>query len=92
MLYLWYLVILAAIIIQIIVVVKIFQNEGALKGILGLICGLYAFIWGWMNAGKYNIRNLMMIWTVLIIISIILNIVTGGLYGMSGAGPANVTP
>ena len=34
----------------IIVLIKLFQNEGVLKGILGLICGLYTFIWGWMNA------------------------------------------
>ena len=62
----------------VIVLIKLFQNEGALKGILGLICGLYTFIWGWMNASRLNIRNIMMIWTALIILSIIINVVTGG--------------
>ena len=33
----------------IIVLIKLFQKEGALKGVLGLICALYTFIWGWMK-------------------------------------------
>ena len=61
----------------IIVLIKLFQNEGALKGILGLICGLYTFIWGWMNSERLGIRNIMMIWTLLIIIQLILNFVFG---------------
>jgi hypothetical protein len=58
----------------IMVLIKLFQNEGALKGILGLICSLYTFIWGWMNADKLNIKQLMMIWTGLILGSIVLNV------------------
>jgi len=72
-----WLVILAMVVVQILVVVKMFQNAGALHGILGLICGLYAYIWGWMNSAKLNIRNLMIIWTVLIILVFILNILFG---------------
>lgn len=75
--YLIWLLALAAFVIQILVVVKMFQNAGALHGILGIICGLYAYIWGWMNSAKYNIRNLMFIWTALIVLIIILNIVFG---------------
>lgn len=75
--YLIWLLALVAFVIQILVVVKMFQNAGALHGILGIICGLYAYIWGWLNSGKYNIRNLMLIWTALIILVIILNIVFG---------------
>lgn len=56
----------------IIVLIKIFQNDGALKGIIGLICSLFAFIWGWMNAARLGVKNIMMIWTVLIIIFMIL--------------------
>jgi hypothetical protein len=62
----------------VIVLIKLFQNEGALKGILGLICGLYTFIWGWMNATKLNIMNIMLIWTILLIASIVINVMTGG--------------
>lgn len=66
-------------IIFIIVLIKLFQNEGALKGILGLICSLYTFIWGWMNASKLNIRNLMLIWTLLIVLGIICNVMGGAM-------------
>jgi hypothetical protein len=69
---------LGCVICWIIVLIKLFQNEGALKGILGLICGLYTFIWGWMNATRLSIKNIMMIWTLLIILSIIINAMTGG--------------
>jgi hypothetical protein len=31
-----------------------------------------------MNAGKLNIRNIMLIWTALILLSIILNVASGG--------------
>ena len=62
----------------IIVLIKLFQNEGALKGILGLICGMYTFIWGWMNATKLGIKNIMLIWTALLILSIVFNIASGG--------------
>ena len=61
----------------IIVLIKLFQNEGALKGILGIICALYAFIWGWMNADKLGVRNIMMIWSLLVIVQLVLNFVFG---------------
>ena len=81
---LYMVVLLADVVVAIIVLIKLFQNEGALKGILGLICGLYTFIWGWMNANRLNIKNLMIIWTLLIIVLIILQVVTGGMMAMRG--------
>lgn len=78
-----WLVLLAAFVVQILVVVKMFQNAGALHGILGLICGLYAYIWGWMNSGKLGLRNLMIIWTVLIILYAVLF----GTIGVPQMGP-----
>jgi hypothetical protein len=74
------LVALGCLVCFIMVLIKMFQNEGALKGILGLICSLYAFIWGWMNATKLGIKNIMMIWTLLIIVAIILNFLGGFSY------------
>ena len=72
----------------VIVLIKLFQNEGALKGILGLICSLYTFIWGWINADKYGIKNIMLIWTLLIIVSLILNFAFGGFsYAYPTVGP-----
>ncbi|HJQ70539.1 MAG TPA: hypothetical protein VKA70_16295 [Blastocatellia bacterium] len=66
----------------IIVLIKLFQNEGALKGILGLICSLYTFVWGWMNSTKLNLKTIMLIWTGLIILGLIVQFATGAsMYG-----------
>ena len=55
----------------------LFKDDGTGKGILGFICGLYTFIWGWQNSGKLNIKNVMMIWTVLFVASIAVNAIGG---------------
>ena len=83
---------LGSLICFIIVLIKLFQNEGALKGILGLICGIYTFIWGWMNADKLGIKNIMMIWTALILISLVLNFAFGVAMIPYSAGPTNIAP
>ena len=90
MLWIFYIVVLALLVVQILVVVKMFQNEGALKGILGLICGLYAFIWGWMNANRLGIKNLMLAWTALLILAIILNVFVLGTGAAGGYGTVPV--
>jgi len=64
----------------VIVLIKLFQTQGIIHGILGLICGLYAFIWGWIHATELNLRNIMMIWSLLIILSIVVNYLSGGFY------------
>jgi len=88
-----WLVLLAAIVCQILVVVKMFQNAGALHGILGLLCGLYALVWGWMNADKYGIKNLMLAWTGLLILYVILAAIFGGGFSYSYGVPGTpVTP
>ena len=70
---------LGSLICFIIVLIKQFQNAGVVHGIIGIItCGLWTFIWGWMNASKLNIKNIMMIWTLLFILCIILNVMSGG--------------
>ncbi len=64
MYYLGILLNLAAFVAALLVLVKLFQTKGVGHGILGLICGLYTFIWGWMNAKKLNLMNHMIVWTV----------------------------
>lgn len=71
---------LGCIICLIMVVIKMFQEQGALHGILGIICGLYAFIWGWINSDRLGIRNIMLIWTLLIVVSIVLGYLGGFSY------------
>jgi hypothetical protein len=57
-----------------VVLVKLFQKEGLLKGILGLICMIYTFIWGWLNIKNesLNLKNWMYIWTGAIVLGIVL--------------------
>ena len=69
---------IASFVCFIIVLIKQFQQGGALHGIIGIItCGIWTFIWGWMNGGRLNIKNIMMIWTLLIVVGIILNVLGG---------------
>jgi membrane-bound ClpP family serine protease len=64
----------------IIVLIKLFQKGGLLKGILGLICMLYTFYWGWRNAKAQNLTTVMWVWTGLVVLLIVLNVLatTGG--------------
>jgi hypothetical protein len=80
-------VLVACIICQIIVAIKIFQNDGALKGILALICGLFGLIWGWMNATRLGIKNIMIIWTLLLIVYLILGAIGGFNFNYSVGTP-----
>jgi len=77
---------LGSLICFIIVLIKQFQNAGALHGIIGIItCGIWTFIWGWMNSGKLNLRNLMMAWTALWILAVVLNVAGGGFHYSFGS-------
>jgi hypothetical protein len=61
----------------IVVLVKLFQKEGVLKGILGLICMIYTYIWGWMHVKdeSLKLKTWMWVWTGAIILGIILNVI-----------------
>jgi hypothetical protein len=80
MIYLGYLAAIVSLICWILVLIKMFPAEGALKGILAIICGLYAFIWGWMNAAKFNLRNIMIAWTIAIIVQVITSFMGAPIY------------
>jgi hypothetical protein len=62
---------IAMLVLFIMVLIKLFQEKGVLHGILGLICSLYTFIWGWMNADRLNIKNIMLYWSGAIVLYII---------------------
>ena len=83
---------LGSLICFIIILIKQFQEGGVVHGIIGIItCGIWTFIWGWINAGKLGIRNIMMIWTLLIVVCIIINVMFGGMYAFMPQRPT-VTP
>ena len=61
--------------VGLVVLVRLFQTEGPLKGVLGLICMLYTYIWGWINAKKLNLTTIMLIWTAVIVVSIVITVI-----------------
>ena len=67
---------ITSIICLILVLIKLFPAEGPVKGVLGIICGIYTFIWGWQNVNRFNLRQIMQIWTVAIIAGIVLNVLS----------------
>jgi hypothetical protein len=60
----------------IVVLIKLFKREGVIKGILGIICMLYTFIWGWIHVKEEDLKTIMWIWTALWILGVILSIAT----------------
>ena len=79
---------LGSLVCFIIVLIKQFQIGGAIHGIIGIVtCGIWTFIWGWMNAGKANIRNIMLIWTVLFVVSLVMGAIGGFSYGFKLGTP-----
>jgi hypothetical protein len=74
---LYWLASLGSVVCWVMVLIKMFPAEGPLKGILAIICGLYAFVWGWINASRFNLRNIMLAWTVCILICIATGAVAG---------------
>ncbi|MEE2827997.1 MAG: hypothetical protein VX498_02315 [Myxococcota bacterium] len=70
----------------IMILIKMFgdkENGGVGKGIFGLICSLYALIWGWQNHGTHNNKGVMMAWTAAIIFSIVANVLITVMFGAS---------
>ncbi len=63
------------------VVVRLGKAKGFLHGILGLICSLYAFIWGWMVAKEQNLQKVMIAWSVLLILGVLLGFISNSYMG-----------
>ena len=69
----------------IVVLWKLFQKEGLVKAILGFICMLYTYIWGWQHIKDetLNLKTWMYVWTGAVVLGLILAVV-GGMQGASG--------
>jgi hypothetical protein len=74
MYYLGYLCILAGFVCQILLAVQAFKRSKILPGILCIICGLFAIIYGFMKADEWGVKNLVIAMTILLLVG-------GGLYG-----------
>ncbi len=69
----------------IIVLIKIFGESVGL-GILGIVCGLFAFIYGWVKCAEYGIQKVMFVWTAFFGVSILLQVITMVLIGGRAVG------
>ncbi|HEX8324081.1 MAG TPA: hypothetical protein VF595_09215 [Tepidisphaeraceae bacterium] len=67
--------------------VRLFQAGKTLEGVLG-ICPLIGFILGWVRAKELDHTKVMLIWTVCVVVSILLNIVIAS----SGAATPALQP
>ena len=76
---------IGSLICLILVLIKLFPAEGPVKGVLGIICGIYTFIWGWQNVNRFNLRQIMQIWTAAIIAYFVLFFLTMIMGGMSAS-------
>ena len=65
---------LGSLVCWVFVLIKIFQDKNIGVGIVGIICPLVAFIYGWVKANEYGIQKIMLIWTALIVAGIVLNV------------------
>jgi len=68
---------IGSIICWIIVLIKMFKNEKPLIGVLGIFCGLWAFIWGWMKASTLGLKKTMLIWSACIGLTIVGQVISG---------------
>lgn len=72
------------------VLIKQFRNAGVVHGIVGLVtCGIWTFIWGWINAGKLNLTSIMLVWTLLIAACTFIYLMLGAVYSFT---PPTATP
>jgi hypothetical protein len=49
------------------VLIALFKKEGAGLGILGILCNIYAFIWGWIKSTELGLKKTMLVWTLSIV-------------------------
>ncbi|MEJ2282790.1 MAG: tetratricopeptide repeat protein [Desulfobacterales bacterium] len=68
---------IVGLILWVMVLIKLFKNEGALKGILGFFCGIYVFIWGWMKHKQLAMTKTMTVWSLMIVIPMLIVPVMG---------------
>lgn len=66
---------IVAIACWIFVLIKMFGDKekgGTLHGVIGILtCGIWAFIWGWINSARHqHLRNVMIAWSIAWVVGI----------------------
>ena len=71
------------------VLIVLFKKEGAGLGILGILCNIYAFIWGWMKSTELGLKKTMVWWTLCIVAAIGVGVVASiSMAGVVASDPA----
>jgi hypothetical protein len=78
------LLVLAQFICFVMVVIKMFQHDQSGLGIACIVLalctglgGILAFIMGWVKAGEWHIKGLMMAWTGLVVVGMLFGMIAG---------------
>lgn len=79
------LVAIANLVFFIMVLIRLAKEKGALHCILGILCGLYTFIWGWINGAQLGFKKIMIYWTVGLILHFVLYGILMGSLASQGA-------
>ena len=69
---------ITALVCWIMVLIQIFKSGQTGLGILGIFCPLFTFIYGWMKAKEFGIKNIMIIWSVAVVLSVVVNLSMSG--------------
>jgi len=77
MIYLYYLAGLGALVCWILVLVQMFKRQQIALGIVGIICSIVAFVYGWIKAREWGIMNIMLAWTACVVLMILFGALSG---------------
>lgn len=77
MIILYYLASLAALVCWILVLIQIFKRQQIALGVIGILCPIVAFVYGWIKAREWGIMNIMLGWTACIVLQILFGALGG---------------
>ena len=77
MIYLYYIAALGSLVCWILVLVQMFKRQQIALGIIGIICSIVAFVYGWIKSKEWGIMNIMLAWTACIVLMILFGALAG---------------
>jgi hypothetical protein len=70
---------LGSLVCWIMTLIKLFTEEGVLQGIIGIVCGLYAFVMGFVRMQQWAHQKVMIAWSICMVLGIGCNIIGGAM-------------
>ena len=71
------LVTIVSLVCWVMILIKIFKENVGL-GILGIVCSLFAFIYGWVKVKEYDAQKIMVVWTIATVVGILAQLLGAG--------------